>query len=261
MAMPREEVLVTKHRYAAHVLCAVALAALPCKALAASGYATLAAEPTLISGKFGGSQTLSVYELPLTWAYHAPAWRLSVELPYLVLSGPGGVVTGSAAHGTRGGLGDTWLGGSLRLTTPDGLRPAIMPYARLKIPTASVAQGFGTGQPDVEYGSRFEWRLGAHVYPFAQAGYRINGRAAGLNIRDAAVFALGAAVAVGPYGYASLTFEERGALQTGSGPAEIAMADYTVPLSHRFGVQAFALRGFTPANAGYGAGLGITARF
>jgi hypothetical protein len=227
---------------------------------AAAGYVTLGAAPAYFSGPFGGSSSIGVYDLPLTLRYHAANWQVSAELPLLAITGAGALVTGGNPRGVRAGLGDLWLGGDLRLNRPQGWQPAVIPYARLKIPTASAAHGFGTGQPDAEIGSRVEWRVAAPLYVYGQAGYRFDGRKAGLGIQNAPVLAGGVALLVTPHSVLSLAFEARGPLQSGAGETETALAAFSTPLSTCFSLQLFALRGFTPANAAYGGGLGITAR-
>ncbi len=234
-------------------------------AYAGPGFFTIGVEPSVFAGGFGYGSNLHVYELPLTLRYHGDGWRVSLEVPGLVVSGAGMVTDGAAIRattqsGTRVGLGDIWLSGDVTVARADGLLPELAPYVKLKMPTASRAQGLGTGAPDEEIGLRAIWEAGK-LYPFLRAGYRFVGGAQGLQLHNAPVVEAGLSYRFLQGQYISLGVSHRGEIQTGAGPSELALAAYTVQLTPRLDVQLYALRGFTPDSPAYGFGLGATARF
>jgi iron complex outermembrane receptor protein len=97
---------------------------------------------------------------------------VSITVPLLAVNGPGVLSAGSLytvprAFGTRVGLGDIWLEGSYTLDSPAGLRPAVLPYALIKLPTGARARGLGTGRTDYEAGTGLLWHW-ARFYPMAR---------------------------------------------------------------------------------------------
>jgi hypothetical protein len=238
----------------------------PAAHAARDGFFTLSTEPSFFTGRFGGAKPINVYEIPLTLRYHGQGWRVSLQIPAVGISGSGQVSGGAVIRsrqprGFRAGLGDIWLGVDVRLIDMSGVRPRVIPYVRLKIPTASRAMGLGTGAPDEEVGSRFEWRAGRIFLPFIQAGYRFTGQAPRLRLQNAFIFEAGANLLLGRDRYASVIFEDRGALQRGLGPSETLTAVYGMQVSPSLGVQVFVVRGLTPDSPSFGCGLGATMRF
>ena len=88
------------------------------EAAAVSPY-TINVDPSYFGGKFGTSNTVQVYEIPLAVEYHGTRLRLRVEIPYVAVSGAG-LISGGAVIQTNGrsvwrtGLGDIWAGADYR---------------------------------------------------------------------------------------------------------------------------------------------------
>ncbi|GLR68471.1 hypothetical protein GCM10010909_31520 [Acidocella aquatica] len=223
-------------------------------------------EPSYFGGTFGTSNTVSVYEVPVTFEYHGARLRMRLEIPYIALTGAGllsgGSVIQTSGHPVwRTGLGDIWVGGDYRVLDTAGYRPSVRPYVKVKIPTASRAQGLGTGRPDIEFGSHFEWNLDGRILPYARAGYRVVGQAPGLKLRNAFTFEAGASVVVPHHGYVTALFLDSGTLQRGAGPAEQLIGAYTVRLTAALEFQTYLTRGLTPNSPAFGAGMGLTEKF
>jgi hypothetical protein len=223
-------------------------------------------EPSYLGGTFGTANTIRVYELPLTLEYHGARLRLRLEIPYIALEGAGllngGSVIQTGGHPVwRTGLGDIWAAADYRVLDTSGLQPSVRPYLKVKIPTASRSNGLGTGQPDVEFGSHFEWTISGRVLPYARVGYRISGRAPGLKLQNTLTFEAGASLVVPDHGYLTGLFLDSGTLQRGAGPAEQLIAAYTVRLSAALDFQTYLTRGLTPNSPEFGAGMGFTERF
>lgn len=238
----------------------------PAARAAPPGPFSINVEPSYFGGTFGTANTIRVYELPVTLEYHGARLRLRLELPYIALEGAGllngGSVIQTGGHPVwRTGLGDIWAGADYRVLDTSGLRPSLRPYVKIKLPTASRSNGLGTGRPDVEFGSHFEWNISGRVLPYARAGYRIVGRAPGLKLRNTLTFEAGASLVVPYHGYVTALFLDSGTLQRGAGPAEQLIGAYTVRLSPALDFQTYLTRGLTPDSPEFGVGMGFSEKF
>jgi hypothetical protein len=231
----------------------------------AGGYTTLSVTPSYFYGEPYGASFVNVYEVPLTLRYHDDGWRASITVPLLTVSGPGIVSAGTlygapGSAGARTGLGDIWLESDFRLLHGHGAMPEISPYVLLKLPTGSRTRGLGTGTTDVGFGSSFYWRW-SHFYPSIRLGYPVVGTSHGFHWRNTFLAELGGSYSFGEDGYATLLFEHRGVGWHNLPATEILLLAYTVPVTTRISLQAFALHGFTRSSVTYGAGLGAIFRF
>ena len=231
----------------------------------ARAYTTLSIVPSFFTGKNANGSQVKAYDLPVTLSYHAKAWRVSITVPLLAVNGPGVLSAGSLytvprAFGTRVGLGDIWLEGSYTLDSPAGLRPAVLPYALIKLPTGARARGLGTGRTDYEAGTGLLWHW-ARFYPMARLGYRVVRNSHGYQWRDTVLAAGGVTYNFGRAGFATLEFERRGTGHHHQPPAETLFLSYTKQINPRLSVTAFGLHGFTFSSTDYGLGVGATMRF
>jgi len=235
------------------------------EAAAVSPY-TINVDPSYFGGKFGTSNTVQVYEIPLAVEYHGTRLRLRVEIPYVAVSGAG-LISGGAVIQTNGrsvwrtGLGDIWAGADYRVLDESGFQPSVRPSVKFKIPTASRAKGLGTGQPDIEFGSHFEWNIYGKLLPYARIGYRAVGRAPGLKLQNTLTYEAGVSVVLPHQQYATAMFLDGGTIQRGTGPAEELIAAYTVQIGAKLEFQTYLARGLTSNSPELGGGLGITERF
>ncbi|MDE8349355.1 MAG: hypothetical protein POG74_07700 [Acidocella sp.] len=231
----------------------------------AAGYSTLSVMPSFFAGQNQNNSQVRVYDLPLTLTYHAKNWRVSITAPFLAVSGPGVLNAGAIiaiprAYGTRAGLGDIWLKGSVSLDRPANLRPEISPYALLVLPTGARSRGLGTGATNIETGAEFLWHSG-HFYPMARFGYRVAHTRHGYRWRDRFLVVAGSSYSFGQAGFVTLEFERRGSGRHHQPPAETLFLAFTRPVNKHLSITVFALHGFTSSSATNGAGIGATVRF
>lgn len=223
-------------------------------------------EPSYFSGKFGTSHPIHIYYLPVDLQYKDGPASIRITLPYISVAGRG-LVSGGTIIATggpsarRGGLGDIWITGRYRFYTLNGIIPNIIPYLKLKVPTASRSMGLGTGHPDEEIGGSFQWRIGRRVFPFAQFGYRIVGKSMTLRLRNVPIYKLGGTLALAPSRYLTLVTVGHPSIQNGFGPIEELLLVYDTPLTRRTGLQLYLDKGLTKSSSAFGAGLGLTVRF
>ncbi len=226
----------------------------------------LSVEPSYFTGRFGTAHALRIYDLPLAVIYRNARLRVRIEIPYVAVAGAGLLTGGTVLHGhypsaIRSGLGDIWVSTQYRMIKDAGARPSISPLIKIKIPLASRGKGLGTGQFDAEIGSRFQWRLGKKIFPYAELGYRINGRSQGLKLRNALTYQAGASVALPHRQFATVVFIGHSAFQYHVGPTDSIVAAYNITLNARWCLEAYVDRGLTRNSPAIGGGFGVTAGF
>ncbi|SIR49127.1 MULTISPECIES: hypothetical protein [Acidiphilium] len=253
----------------AHILLVLGLATSAAGAVAqaaAPGPFRISLEPSYFAGRFGTAHGFRIYDLPLAIIYRKDRLRVRVEIPYVAVAGAGLLSGGTVLRGGRGtalrsGVGDVWVSAQYRVVTAQSWRPAIKPLIKIKIPLASRTRGLGTGQVDAELGSRFDWRIGTRIFPYAEIGYRINGRTHGLRLRNAVTYQLGTSIALAHEQYVTAVFIGHSAFQYRVGPTDSIVAAYNITLNPIWGLEAYVDRGLTANSPSVGLGFGVTAGF
>lgn len=223
-------------------------------------------EPSYFSGTFGTATTLRVYEVPLAVLYRTGLLRLHIEIPYIAVTGAGllgggAVLRGGGPSRVRSGLGDVWLSAQYRVVKSAGALPSIKPLIRLKLPVASRRSGLGTGRFDGAFGAQLNWRCARRLFPYVQFEYRINGRAPGLSLQNAASYQAGLTVALTHHQYVTGALIGHGAFQHHVGPTDSIVAAYNINLNARWGLAGYIDHGLTRNSANIGAGFGVIAGF
>ena len=231
-----------------------------------AGDFTVGVEPSYFAGRYGTSHMIHIYDLPLSVAYQSGPLRLRIELPYIAISGSGLVIGGTAvssghAADLRSGPGDVWLQGEYRLNRVDGILPSVEPYLKIKVPVASYSDGLGTGRPDEEFGSRFSWEIGRHIFPFIRLGYRLIGQVPSLHLQNIFTFGPGVTVVPAEHQYVTALLIGHTAIQQNRHPAISLVVAYNFRISTRWELQAYLAHGLTAGSADIGGGLGVLTHF
>jgi hypothetical protein len=178
-------------------------------AFAQSGDWQIGLSPSFSSGRYGTDTRTEIVYTPITARRLFDAGDLTVVMPFLCITGNGGVtvVNGTplrtdqplrpAAGGTRGatptvrtpapaqpvttecGPGDLVCRGRSYLVDENGAAPTIAVRAHVKAPTASDEKGLGTGRPDEGIGVEISRRVGGGVTLMADGGYTLIGKPEG----------------------------------------------------------------------------------
>jgi len=143
-----------------------------------------------ITGKYGLGQSTDIYYVPLTFRNYTGRFGFSVSLPYLSKTGPanvlpniGSVGGGSTVRSTHSGMGDVRLGASYRIWDDPSSGLALTLGAKVKLGTASYAQGLGTGKNDYSLQAGLSHSSGP-LYLAVIGGYREQGSPAGLKLKN-----------------------------------------------------------------------------
>lgn len=151
------------------------------------------------SGKYGQPTTTEIWYVPNTLKYDYEPWTLQLTIPYIRITGAGGVIGGGPdgpiigaatqqVKTTQSGLGDIVLSGSYTLFLDD--LPSFELTGKVKIPTADENKGLGTGEADYTVQLDIFHSVGKFS-PFATAGYRFTGNPAGIELNDTFFASLG----------------------------------------------------------------------
>lgn len=144
------------------------------------------------SGKYGGTESIDEWYLPLTARYVIDNYVFRLTVPYLNVTAPAGTVSadgifiaGSGERITESGIGDIIAGMTYRdaLSSMISSDMALDFTAKVKFGTASEATGLGTGEND--------YTLQAELYKFldsfttfATLGYKFRGDPATVNLSN-----------------------------------------------------------------------------
>jgi hypothetical protein len=168
--------------------------------------------------QFEVSDTEEVDKLsvPITARLTTGPLRISAQLPYVRVTGPGNIVAPSGPLGlpiltdptkpaevtTREGLGDLRVGASYALPVPD---IDVSLNGGAKLPTASAEKGLGIGEADCWVGTDVSATVGA-VTPFAGLAYTKAGDPEDFELRNTLSGQAGAALRLGRSTSAHLSY-------------------------------------------------------
>lgn len=224
-------------------------------------------QPSYFEGDYGTGKNVKITYVPFYLKYKQGDASFKVTIPYISVKSGGALVSGgtvigtSTTTGTRSGLGDIWLEGKYKLHTADGLVPNLVPYVKIKLPTASKSDGLGTGKTDYELGSGFEWTIGKSVFPFVKAGYRFVGKPSGKNLRNIVTYQAGSTFALAPRNYLTLMYSGREATQSGFSSASDVLIAWDFQVGKGTSLQLYGDKGLSNGSPDFGLGAGISVKF
>ena len=228
-------------------------------------------------GDYGADKDTTFVYVPVTLGVR-PIDRLwlSLTVPYLyqstqnvVLTG-GGVAVRKSGKGklarpadstTEQGIGDVLARASFIVVEEKDLVPEIVPYVKIKFPTADEDRGLGTGEFDETIGLELSKRLVGSLVGYLGVAYTFVGDPPGTSLRDSFAWSLGAAYAVIPPLSVFAFLEGATAVASGGDdPLEIrAGAEYRFTKSVK--ATGAVTRGLSNGSADWGLSAGLTLRF
>lgn len=170
------------------------------------------------SGDYGDPIDTRTWYVPLTMRFERGPWSARVTLPFLSISGPGGVVGGadgvevigpsSATRTTESGVGDVVLNAGYSIEPWVAAMPWIDLTGKVKFPTASEKRGLGTGEFD--YSLQLDLMKGfGRLTSFGTVGYRFVGDPPDSSLSNTIFTSIGAAWRFNAQWSAGLTYDWR----------------------------------------------------
>lgn len=219
------------------------------------------------SGKYDNKVSTDILYIPVTGKYESDKLTLKLTVPYVRISGPGGVIQGvgrlgkttaSTTKTTNSGLGDVTASAGYSIYSEGAL--ALDLVGKIKFGTADANKGLGTGQND--YSARLDgYYTLDQTTLFATAGYKVYGSPAGVNLSSAPFGTIGASQKLSDVSSAGVMLDVAKSPSTsGSDQREV-----TVYISHKIApklkLQANILKGFSNGSADFGGGAMIIGTF
>lgn len=228
----------------------------------------LGVQPSYFTGNYGTSTTTKIVYVPVYAKYKTGNVTLKLTVPYISVESSGALVSGGTVIGTgtgntvtrKSGLGDIWAEGRYRIRGA-GNAPDVSPYAKVKLGTASRANGLGTGENDYEGGLGFEWAIGQTVFPFLDIGYRFVGSPPGRNLNDIATYDAGVTYKADAKNFFSGIYSGHEATQSGFAGTSDLLVAWNYDTRPGTGFQLYVDKGLSNGSPKYGIGAGAYVRF
>lgn len=230
------------------------------------GVLKLTAGAEYTSGKYGGTESIDAWYVPLTVRYVVDRYVFRLTVPYLNVTAPTGTVSadgifipGTGERITESGVGDIIAG----ITYRDALSSMITSdmaldfTAKVKFGTASESKGLGTGEND--------YTLQAELYKFidsfttfATLGYKFRGDPPGVNLSNTWLADIG-----GSYRFTQSTnagmdfyFQQAAYSQTDDQMELSAFLGYR--LNNTQSLHGYVLHGLSDGSPDWGVGISMT---
>ncbi len=221
------------------------------------------------SGDYGNAIDTEIWYVPLTLKYKAFPWTAKVTIPWLEITGPGGVVGGgeslvivdggTVVRTTESGLGDIVAGLTYSL---DPVTPAsiLLDFTgKIKFPTADEDKGLGTGEFDYTIQLDASKNIG-RLTPLATLGYKFRGDPDGLDFNNSFFISLGAAYKINEQFSTGATLDFREAATDRSDDVVEFFAYFNWKLNRQWSLNTYGVAGFTDGSPDEEVGMQISFR-
>ncbi len=232
------------------------------------------------SGTYGNAQSTQILYIPVTAKYQSDDWTLKLTVPYIQISGPGGVIQGfgritttsttstsgprfgrntGGASSVNSGLGDIVASADRTVYTGDALTLDLV--GKVKFGTADPNKGLGTGQNDYSGQVDATYVVSGATSLLATAGYKIVGAPVGVTVNNVAFGSLGLDQKTSDTTNMGVMFDYVQKVTAVGYDQKDATLYLSEKLSSGLKLQGYVLKGFTYGSPNYGVGGSITGRF
>lgn len=251
--------------------CAVAaLAALSGQAASAaeSGDFSLTTGLDYSSGKYGGTQSTDILYIPFTGKYETGPWSFKLTVPYIRITGPGGVVrdigafgTARATRTTESGLGDVVAAATYNIYGSKGASPLLIDLTgKVKFGTADENKGLGTGEND--YAIQVDlYKTVDKFTGFGTVGYKVLGDPVGVNLDNVFYGSLGGSYKFTQQTSGGLILDLREKASASGAPQRELTAFVSHKIDKAWKTQGYLVQGFADGSPDWGAGAMVTYGF
>jgi hypothetical protein len=235
---------------------------------AAAGQFSLSAGFDYSSGKYGNTASTDILYIPVIGKYEADKVTLKLTVPYISVTGPGGVIRGlgrigppnnRAATTTHSGVGDIVASAGYTVYEIKDLR--LDAVGSVKFGTANSGQGLGTGQNDYSAQIDGYYSFRQNTTFFATAGFRFYGAPPGADMGSAPYASIGASHLLSNVTTVGAMLDvAQGPSFAGSDRQEIS-AFVIQKMASKLDFQANVMRGLSDGSPDYGGGVLVTDHF
>jgi|WetSurMetagenome_2_1015567.scaffolds.fasta_scaffold05935_4 hypothetical protein len=214
------------------------------------------------SGNYGLTSDTSMLIVPVEGKYRTGAWAFKLTVPYIQITGPGGVLpnglrskttrTTTTRNTTHSGLGDISASTTYNIVSGNESRPRVDLTGKIKFGTADTY--LGTGQNDYAVQVDLYQEMDRFT-PMGSLGYEVLGSPVGIQLNNVAYGIVG-----GDYKLTDQTHTGIQYFLSQSIAANIAQQkELTLYLNHNISdglnIRGYVLKGFSDASPDSGFGL------
>lgn len=221
------------------------------------------------SGSYGETEKTDIVYVPLSLRVEDGPWTLRAVVPWLHVSGPslildgangGGDGVGTRTNASDSGLGDISLSAMYSFEQFYEQDLFLDVTARVKIPTASLDAGLGTGEPDAALQFDVARAFGPFI-PFATVGYRWVGVPDGFSLRNTAYGSVGLQYSWSDRVATGVSYDYRqSSVRTSEDPQD-ATAYLNIRFADDWSVNIYTVMGFSENSPDAGGGIAFVYRF
>lgn len=219
------------------------------------------------SGSYGEDEKTDILYMPLSLQAQQGPWTVRAVVPYLHVAGPAIILDGAdgGSVGTRetdsaSGMGDLSL--SLMYSFEQFYERSLFidVTARVKVPTASLDAGLGTGEPDAALQLDVAQAIGPFI-PFATVGYKWTGVPADFKLRNTVYGSVGLQYSWSDLVATGLSFDYRQSSVPGAPDPQEGLAYLNIRFTDEWSVNIYSVVGFSSNSPDAGGGVAFVYRF
>lgn len=222
------------------------------------------------SGSYGLSSDTDIMYIPFSVKYETFPWKLKLTVPYVRITGPGGVVAGAdgpivigestTRRTTEEGLGDVVVYASYSLDSVFKSSLLIDLLGKVKIGTADETKGLGTGENDFSMQMDIAKKIDG-LTPFATVGHKVTGDSEELKLKDIWYSSLGVDYKINSALSSGLSFDYKQATTTSSEDSREGIAYLNWKLNSISSIMGYATTGFSDGSPESGLGVQMTLKY
>lgn len=251
-------------------LVALAAIAVPGSALAADTGFSLAVGAEYTTGEYGGEQSVDEVYVPVTGKYETQRLSFRLTVPFLSVrapegtytEGPGGEpIVGEGPRVTESGIGDVLASLTVYDVFVSGSGDVALDLTgKVKLGTADVDKGLGTGEPDFTVQADL-FRFFDRFTAIGTLGYTLRGDPDAVDLENALFVSIGGTYAVASSTRLGLFYDFREASLPGSDDIQELSATVSQRVSEDWRVSGYLIAGFSDSSPDWGAGMSVSHAF
>ena len=222
------------------------------------------------SGKYGNAASTDILYIPVTGKYESGNLTFKLTVPYISITGPGGVIRGmgrirgtvatttTATTKTNSGLGDITTSAGYNVYSGNSL--ALDLVGNIKFGTADANKGLGTGKNDYSAQVDGYYKLDMTTL-FATAGYKKYGAPAGVTLNNVPYGTIGFSQKLSDKTSVGAMLDMAKSPITNGAAQREATVFVSQKMSSTIKVQANLLKGFANGSPDFGGGAMVTGTF
>lgn len=252
------------------LLCTLAvMAALGVARAADTGFG-LAVGAEYTSGDYGGEKSVDEVYVPVTGKYDTQRLSFRLTVPFLGVRAPEGTYTegpdgqpiiGEGPRVTESGIGDVLASLTVYDVLVSGTGDVALDLTgKVKLGTADVDDGLGTGEPDFTLQADL-FRFFDRFTAIGTLGYVVRGDPDAVDLENALFVSVGGTYAIESSTRMGLFYDFREASLPGSDDIQELSATLWRRVSEDWRVSGYLIAGFSDSSPDWGAGISVSRAF